>query len=293
MQDLSQKCIFSGSTDNLNTIMTVTLDGEQYKVAVSEEHEDEAIPKKIRELIPDRLAEIDAEAGDRLKKLEQLAALAKELGVELGAPTGSGLVYAKETEQPPSSLLKESPPQPQPTRQPAPADPNALKDAPTIQLGGAQFKMQKNTRKNARGTGLSREETAAAFEAAKRRSQQSPENVANASTRDAPRYNAHSIPAIVESKNGGKLEKPTVFAKQVQTVKGREGVPVTIPRVLTGSDGETVITVSHEVDDKILRERTKVLDRLPDYAEQCRPCAGTGVVNRVNCIHCNGHGIVF
>lgn len=283
MFDLSQKCIFSGFTDNLNTIMEVTLDGNQYKVAVSDEYEDEATPKSIRKLIPDRLAELDAEAGDRLKKLEQLAALAKELGVEIGAPSSSGLVLAKETQQPQ---------QPQPVRQPAPADPNALKNAPTIQVGGEQFKMQKNTRTNMKGTGLSREETAAAFQAADRRARTAPD-AASPSSRDAPRFNPHSIPASASTKNGTILEKPEVFAKQMQTIKGREGVPVTIPRVLEGSDGETVITIVDTGGDKMLRERTKVLDRLPDYSESCRPCGGTGIVNRVNCIHCNGVGIVF
>ena len=284
MRDLSQKCIFSNTTKNLNTVMEVLLEGEQYKVAISEDHEDEATPKNIRSLIPGRLAELDTEAGDRLKKLEQLAALAKELGVEIGAPSGSGLVLAKKTEQ-----SKQKPQQP--TRQPTPADPNVLKDAPTVQIGGQQFKMQKNTR-SSKGLGLSKEETAAAFEAAKRRVSTTP-TTARPSSGDAPRFNPHSIPAVVESKNGGSLEKPTIFAKQMQTIKGREGVPVTIPRILTGSDGETVITIVNTGGDKMLRERTKMLDKLPDYSESCRPCRGTGVVNRVNCIHCNGVGIII
>jgi hypothetical protein len=286
MRDLSQKCIFSGIIKNLNTIMEVSLEGEQYKVAISEDYEDEATPKSIRKLIPDRLAELDTEAGDRLKKLEQLAALAKELGVEIGTPSTSGLTLAKKTEQPKQSQLK-----PQPTRQPAPADLNALKNAPTVQIGGQQFKMQKNTRNN-KGSGLSKEETVAAFEAAKRRASTT-SSTARPSSGDAPRFNPHSIPAVVESKNGGSFEKPTVFAKQMQTIKGREGVPITIPRVLTGSDGETVITIVNTGGDKMLTERTRRLDKLPDYSESCRPCRGTGIVNRVNCIHCNGVGIII
>ena len=286
MQDISQKCIFSGSTENLNTIMEVTIDDEQYKVAVSDEFEDEATPKNIRKLVPARVAELDTADGERLKKLDQLTALAKELGVEIGPASNSGLVLAKNIEQ----SDRQQPPQL--VRQPAAVVNSEFVNSPTVQVNGEQFKMQKNTRTKQTGVGLSREETAAALEAAKRRAETSAISE-GASQRDAPRFNSHSIPSSATTRDGATYEKPTVFAKEMQTIKGREGVPVTIPRIISGSDGETTITIVDTGGDKMLRERTKMLDRLPDYSEPCRPCKGTGVVNRVNCIHCGGVGILY
>ena len=70
MIDLSRKCIFSGSTDNLNTIMEIALDGEKYKVAVSEEYEDDASPGAIKKLIPDRIAEMEKEKAAMREKME-------------------------------------------------------------------------------------------------------------------------------------------------------------------------------------------------------------------------------
>lgn len=43
MFDLSDKCIFSGSSDNLNTIITISIDNEQYKVAISDEYSNSSL----------------------------------------------------------------------------------------------------------------------------------------------------------------------------------------------------------------------------------------------------------
>ena len=72
MRDLSHKCIFNGTTEDLNTTMVITYEGEKYKIAICDEFEDEASPGAIKKLIPNALAEIDADEADRLKKLEQL-----------------------------------------------------------------------------------------------------------------------------------------------------------------------------------------------------------------------------
>jgi len=48
MIDMSQNCIFSGSTENLNTTMVITIDDQKYKVAISDECEDQAYPTAIK-----------------------------------------------------------------------------------------------------------------------------------------------------------------------------------------------------------------------------------------------------
>jgi len=286
MRDLSHKCIFNGTTENLNTIMTITYEGEKYKIAVCEECEDDASPGAIKKLIPDALAEIDAEEADKLKKLAQLQALAKELGVSIGPATAGGLTMATSLESTKTPEVAH-----QPARQSAPPDPNALDDKPTVNVAGNQFKMQKNTRQGAHGIGLSAEETKAALEAAKRRSEYQKDGPSAGA--EGARVPAYNLPSQASDKQGNVLDRPVTFAKQMQTIKGRQGVPVTLPRRISGSHGETIITINQDVDDKMLKERGRSLGQMADRVAGCRPCRGAGVVNRKNCIHCNGKGITF
>lgn len=83
MKDLSQRCIFNGSSENLNTFMEITMDGEKYKVAISQEFEDEASPGAIKKLIPDRVAAMEAAKAEMMSKLEEFKAMAAELGFDL------------------------------------------------------------------------------------------------------------------------------------------------------------------------------------------------------------------
>jgi hypothetical protein len=288
VKDLSQRCIFSGNTENLNTIMEITLDGEKYKVAVSEEFEDEASPAAIRKRIPERIAELEKAKSDMMAKLEEFKALASELGFDLVKKTQSGLILAEEkTEQP---------------RESAPADPNALANAPTTKVGDATFKVQKNERsKKSSEEGMTPEEVEAAQEAAKRKSAAF-QGAPRATSGEAARYSQHLLPesAAIKTPTGVKeVQRPEIFAKQMQTVKGREGVPVAIPRTLSGSDGKTTISIVDTGGDRTIQARAKQLGAMremgdsTDYSQTCRPCQGTGFHAKKPCKTCDGTGFLI
>ena len=279
MKDLSQRCIFSGSSDNLNTIMEITLDGEKYKVSVSDEHEDEASLGAIKKLIPERIAAKEAAKAEMLSKLDQFKELAAELGFDL----------VKRGEKP----------------TPPPPDPNALADKPTVKVGESTFKLQKNTRQNTQSEGLSRDEAVAALEAAKREAQRA-ETHARPTSGEAANYASHQIPEQVKVQTSRGVEvfdKPIQTSKQMQTVAGAAGIPTTIPRNIQGSDGETTITVVNTGGDKTIQMRGRQLHplRMNDegsfYSGECRPCRGAGIINtrkgQKQCKSCGGVGIII
>lgn len=281
MKDLSQRCIFSGSTDNLNTILEVTLNGEKYKVAVSDEHEDDASLGAIKKLIPERLAAKERAKAEMLAKLDEFKALADELGFDL----------VKKGESSKSFVNPHSPP-----------DPDTLADQPTVEVGGATFKMQKNTRQNnkPKEEGLTEEEAAAAIEAAKReaRHAQGHDRPAHG---EAPPIPKHSLPEAitVQTPEGPKVyHKPQKGAQKMQTVKGAGGVPTAIPRNIHGTDGETTITITDTGGDKIIQMRGRQLGQMREmgqgsfYSQSCRPCQGTGLHAKKRCKACDGSGII-
>lgn len=285
MKDLSQRCIFSGTSENLNTVMTITLDGEKYKVAVSDEYEDEASPGAIKKLIPKRLAEIEAAKAEMMSKLDMFKELAAELGFDL----------VKKGEAPPAA--------PDLGRRATPPDPDALADKPVVKINESTFKMQKNTRGQTKKdeAGLSREEAEAALEAAKRQANLS-QGAPRPTSGEAPSYARHQIPNQVEvqtSRGVEVRERPQKGAQTMQTVKGRAGIPTAIPRNIHGTDGETTITIVDTGGDRTLQERGKQLNAMreygdtSDYQKSCRPCQGTGLHAKKQCKTCGGTGIII
>ena len=276
MKDLSQRCIFNNTTENLNTIMEVTLDGNKYKVAISDEHEDDASPGVIKKLIPPRLAILEKEEAETLSKLDKLKQLAAELGFHI---VKNG---------PKSAMASEPPP--------------TLEGKPSVDIDGKQFKIQKNTRKhNKANEGLSKEEAAAALDATKRRAESSA-SISNPTQGEAATYASHNAPeaVTVQTSNGPKtIPKPQVGTKTLQTVKGRAGVPTTIPRSLHGADGQTTITIVDTGGDKTIQARGKQLAQMRQHGDQsyysraCPPCQGTGFHAKRQCKTCDGVGFII
>lgn len=291
MKDLSQRCIFSGGTENLNTIMEITLDGEKYKVAISDEFEDEASPGVIKKKIPERLEELEKRKSEMAAKLEEFRSLAAELGFDLVKKTDSNLMLAEEKSE-----------APQQDRKPAPPNLDALANAPETKIGDSTFKIQKNARtQNDKDEGLTPEEIEAAREAAKRKSEAF-QNAPRPTPGEAASYAKHHLPEkiTVQTPEGLKeVSKPEVFAKKMQTIKGRGGVPTAIPRSLQGRDGETTIFVIDTGGDKTIQARAKQLGAMresgdgTDYSQVCRPCQGTGVHAKRKCHTCSGTGFII
>lgn len=295
MIDLSQNCIFSGTTDNLNTTMVVKVDGEEYKVAISDEYEDEAVPSKIKKLVVEK-------ASERESKLEQLQRLAEELGYSLSAQElqNQGLVIPQKQEQEtPQQEEIEPTPKPKLKKQTK----KEQEDLPKM----GKYRVQKAPKKDYSNEGLTPEEAEAALEAAKR--QAASGEVESPTSREAPQYRSISIPREIEVKddqgNVVRATRPQNVAQKRQVVKGRAGIPVSIPKDIVSNNGSDIIETNIQVvntgGDPALQRRFKSLNEmqergaLRDYVVSCRPCKGLGYLGRVKktCKYCEGTGIEY
>jgi hypothetical protein len=269
MKDLSTRCIFSGSAENLNTVMEITLDDEKYKIAVSDEYADDASIGAIKKLIPERIIAREEAKAELLSKLDQFKELASELGFDL----------VKKGEKPTSVAL---------TPQQSNINPG--------------FKQQKNTREE---SDLSREEILAAREAAKR--VEKPVQVTHSTSGIAAAIAPHVIPQHIEVKTteGTKIvNRPKVLSETQQIVKGPAGIPIPIPRSIQDSDGETTITVVDTGGNATIQNRGRQLhqmrmnDEQSFYSKDCRPCKGVGIIytrrgEKKSCRSCGGVGIII
>lgn len=284
MIDLSNVCIFNGSSDNLNT-MKVVVDGQEYKIAISEEFEEEAslgvIKKKIRE-----------QAESHKKKHDLLQQLADELGYDLSPGTG-GLIIAKPQE--PERLPKEeSWPEAQTSMGGAPKVEPQL---PAVSSKGG-LRAQKNERqKRPVMEGLDQKEAEAAFErATKRAAINQGENIEAPPAGSATSRPPHHIPSSVIAKIDGKeveIRAPEVTAKTSQVVEGVGGFPVKIDRSSSSRVGDTNIKVIKSVNDRDLINITKQLEITGRPFSDCRACGGMGMhrVTNKECPRCDGTGI--
>lgn len=292
MIDLSSSCIFSGSTEDLNTTMMVTVDGHKYKVAISEEYEDQAIPSKVKELVAEK-------ANEREAKLQKLQALAEELGIPLGAlqASQSGLLVVESTEEKEEKSLD-----PQPQRPQKMVNQKAASPDPSKMQRVGKFRVQRNNRRGPANEGLTPEEAEAALEQAARSASGEYESP---TSREAPRFPSLPLPAKVgiRDASGNIIEgtKPENVAQRRQVVKGRAGIPTSLPKTITSRSGdsviETTINVVNTGGDEALQRRFKDhrYQAQCDYANECRVCRGTGIVGRhkANCKRCNGTGLLI
>jgi hypothetical protein len=287
MRDLSQSCIFDDNSENLNTTMNISLDDEKYKVAVCDNCEDLASPKAIKELIPIKLKKLD----EKSQQLELLKLAAAELGFDLVKSGSSELMIPtpkiKEPPQPPQSITINSP--------------ATLEDAPIVKMGDTELKVQKNLRQNITQD-MTPEEADAALEAAKRHSERV-SHLESATSGEAAPYTPHDTkkPIKINTQFGEKVYKNPIVSKEIQTVRGRAGVPTTITKSLQSADGKTTIKIVNTGGDKALQERARQLGALREhgdasyYSTNCRPCQGRGFHGNENkpCRTCNGTGIII
>lgn len=278
MIDFSQTCIFCGSKDNLDTVMTMKVDNKEYKIAISKECEDKAVPSKLKELIIKKSSENEA-------KFELLKQAAAELGFNL-TPTllqNNKLAIVEKNDKPkniqPVSFSK-------------------------TENGFAVQKDNRDKQKKSENE-LTPQEAELALEAAKRKSQQGEEELQRPTSKEAPNFESLKIPDKVEVKdaNGTRIvERPQNVAQKRQVVRGRAGVPVSVPKTITATSGkstiETTINIVDTGGDKTIQDRLKMLNYLeenPNYLRSCNYCRSTGMVGKHNdiCKKCSGTGFIF
>lgn len=282
MTDFSESCVFCDSADDLNTIMTISIDDKDYKVAIGDSCEDEALPKRIKEALRERIEEHKKKQKDKESQLEKLKAAAAELGFEL-APSGS--------------LKLMIPVQATATPQATPKD---LSNAPIIEQNGGKFVVQKNSRGAASKTGMNADQARSALEVARR---ESADSFPSSNAGQASEYQSHLLPESVQVR-GHEGQKPEQISKINQVVPGRLGIPTTIPKRIVGTDGQTDIKIVRTGGDNLIQRRMKALNQVRMQAEAegmaqpndvmrtCISCNGDGDVKGKVCIRCQGNGFI-
>jgi len=82
-------CIICGSSENLNTSMTISVDDKEITVKICDADSDTATPKLVKDHYADKKSEID-----------EIIAKAKELGLEVNIPTDGGIVTVEKPPEP-------------------------------------------------------------------------------------------------------------------------------------------------------------------------------------------------
>ena len=289
MIDFSESCVFCDSTEDLNTVMTISIDDKDYKIAIGDSCEDKALPKKIKEVLKVKI-EIDKKKRlDKDAKLEALKQAAAELGFEL-APTGSSKLMI-----PTKSEIQTAPPK-------------DLSNAPIIEQNGEKFVVQKNTRDAATPRtipkGMGAAQAKVALEVAQ---QNSISGFPSSEIGGAQEYQSHVLPESTQTQGGVISQRPETITKINQTVPGRLGIPTVIPEKIIGADGSTEIRVIKTGGDNLIQRRMKALNQARMEAEgsgmpasaqphdrihNCMSCNGSGDVKGKICIRCQGAGFI-
>lgn len=260
-------CIFCSGTDNITTSMNVKTSRGETVVHICAEHEDNASPKKVRELVENRenaLAEIEAKC--------------KELGFAMVPITQQGqlsIVQApppvSETTVPAAKVLSEMRPKDSQKPVAEAKTPTSFKvrdvDAPAVavDVNGKQVNLGKGQ--------------------------------------------SYDVTKEVTTKDGQKYRPPKTIEVEMQTVEGRAGVPIIIPKKIVSEAGASDIKVlpTAGASDKFKREfesmaARSIADKGPDFTNTggyevdeprpCNFCGGTGVakIGKGVCPRCKGAG---
>ena len=267
--EIPKQCIFSGSTDNLNTSMVITLDsGDKVEVWVSDEYADSATPSKIKQAA---VAFLDP----KRREILELLARAKELGLDLSA------LMPKPAPAPSAPCV---PLAPAPTPAPAPK-PQPRKEVELISsnpknriIDGAAADSRSLSAAVSGGVSALGESVSG-----------SGREYTIKSEKDKPSQNL---------KEGERAE--------IGRVMGRGGMEIAIPVRRVGKTGETRVAVVDTGGDPALQKRFKQLKAQgdspngpPDFIRggyqvktvQCGVCRGLGSLpNGKSCPKCGGIG---
>lgn len=259
------KCIKCGTTENLDTILTVTVDDVKYSVAICEEHSEDTTPKQVKALV-----------SAKIEKLKMIMEELKEFGMEVGET--NGIAVAKKAPE----VAKKAP--------------EVAKDEEKVVEATEEVYEKKESMVIKKG-GLPKVRSISA-------------NVDGQSIQGGTSINTRElVKREVESIKDEKVTVPVTESIEYQTVPGRQGVPMRIPKRIKHNQGSTNVTVVDTGGDRVIQSRFKEMARATmdeknssthiygrdgyDTTE-CPLCGGTGE-NRVNggkCVKCNGIGLL-
>lgn len=269
-------CVMCGSSENLNTSMTINVDNKQITVKICDTDAETATPKVVKDHYLAKKSEI-----------EEIIAKAQALGLDINLPDDPDSIAVarfrdhSEKSEPatiPGPVLGQEMP-------PDPMQPN-LDSAIAAAVEGSEKEGVLSTRTV--DSVVQRVQSAAGGETG-----------------------AESHAAYVPGAGEDKLD-PTLLEGKVRMegAQGRGGQPIAVPAVRVDQTGTTTVRVKQDVDDNILQQRFKELAHSTgaDGANKhsfakagydvhnCPICKGDGMVKQRGkldtCPKCKGSGLL-
>lgn len=253
------RCIFCNTQADCSS-MQVKTKNASHVAWYCQTCEDLATPKKVREIIEKREAD-----------LAEFEAKAKEMGYTLTPMGGGGIVAVAA-----------------PTDTPAPAPQVA---APTPKVQSTETRLDPRQRPAAR----------------KIRDVEAPTQAVDPAGRNVPleKHAVYDTTQKVTRKDGTQAEAPKSYVEEAQTIVGRGGAEIAIPKRVVGDSGTTDIAIIDNGGDAALQKNFKSLSegskkgQGPDFrsgysVRECGFCKGTGIarITKSTCPKCGGKGSV-
>lgn len=283
---LNKTCLCCSATTDLNTRMQVTVESKEYEIVLCSQHE-ETTAKKAREIVAAKLKEY----AELMEKLKSFGMNAEDCEMSAG-----GIAIPKAIEEP-------APAEPTPADNPtgvkvivAKKRPQAapmqtqLAPAPTM-IRSDNFTVNPNRAMAGAVKGIASEVNLEG------------RSSINVQTAVAGEMEVARKKGVISESS----PKPMSQFVESQTVRGRGGAPMTIPRRIKHNiGGETFINVVDTGGDRTIQDRARALAAEDGWGKDafryrkgydvtpCSLCGGTGntSINNEVCPKCKGAGVL-
>lgn len=263
------KCICCGSDSNLDTVLTVTVDDVKYQVAICDEHAEDITPKQVKEKVRAKIDEYN-----------QLVEKMKEFGMDVTESSPGGLVVAKDTTKP---EVEEEEPQEE-------------KQGP---------KKRKILLANAEGETVAEKETGKQPMVVKKKTLPKVRSVSGTLASEVGRMGvearesldaARAVESEVDAANKGRKDEERVETLvtediEYQTVPGRGGKPMRIPKKIKHNRGSTKVAIVDTGGDRTIQDRFREMADISMRTGMEGHIYGRDGYDTVPCAMCEGSGI--
>jgi hypothetical protein len=263
------KCICCGSSSNLDTILTVTVDDVKYQVTVCDEHAEDITPKQVKEKVREKINEYN-----------QLVDKMKEFGMDVTESSPGGIMVAEDSTK--SSETEESEEKPSKKRKIllANTDGEVVADK---EAGKQPRVIKKKVLPKVRSVS-----GALASKSGNRMSIEARESVDAAAAVESE---------IIAAKKKGKgketveVEVPVTEDIEYQTVPGRGGRPMRIPKRIKHNQGSTKVAIVNTGGDRTIQDRFREMADISKRTGMEGHIYGRDGYDTVPCNMCDGSGI--
>ena len=277
--DFKSKCIICGHPDNLTARLTVLVGNQDYEVSLCEKHE-EITPKQVRIEVTKKLQEF----SELTKKLKEFGYEVKDNPIIIPTPQEIRQLVPQRRAEPsrPKPIIEEQIEENPDCPVEESAEPILIEKQPQQQR---VLREQKINRKDE------------SYQINKSAAQPSPHVRAVGGS-----VSGHGIAASVEGRSSlnpqeelkqlsekMKTNLPVLREVTKQTVPGRGGVNMTIPKMIRDTSGVTHIKVVNTGGNESLQKRFRAIKDAGDQSQGANPVAG---YTSIDCNLCRGGGRV-